>query len=159
MSLEHISNFIKTDAARYVFVAAIASLFTFQTHAIYRDIRSRNNKEKLNRELKELYKDDAAVKRLSLMLQDIHFDESGPRSSGGLLSAFERGADMVTSAVSAAAGGAPQAGFDEGLIREQLSRNYAFFGEAGMSKIRRATVVVVGCGGVGSWAAMMLART
>jgi molybdopterin/thiamine biosynthesis adenylyltransferase len=48
---------------------------------------------------------------------------------------------------------------DEDLIKEQLARNYAFFGEEGMSKIRSGRVVVVGCGGVGSWAAVMLARS
>lgn len=50
-------------------------------------------------------------------------------------------------------------GYDEGLIREQLARNYAFFGDEGMAKIRGGSVVVVGCGGVGSWAAVMLVRS
>lgn len=50
-------------------------------------------------------------------------------------------------------------GYDEELVREQLARNYAFFGDEGMSKIRNSTVVVVGCGGVGSWAAVMLVRS
>ena len=49
--------------------------------------------------------------------------------------------------------------YDEELIREQLARNYAFFGEDGMAKIRSGRVVVVGCGGVGSWAAVMLVRS
>jgi hypothetical protein len=49
--------------------------------------------------------------------------------------------------------------YDEGLIREQLARNYAFFGEEAMTKIRKGSVVVVGCGGVGSWAAVMLVRS
>lgn len=49
--------------------------------------------------------------------------------------------------------------YDENLIKEQLARNYAFFGEEGMSKIRGSNVVVVGCGGVGSWAAVMLVRS
>ncbi|KAJ7160066.1 ubiquitin-protein ligase molybdopterin-converting factor, partial [Mycena filopes] len=49
--------------------------------------------------------------------------------------------------------------YDEDLIREQLARNYAFFGEDSMAKIRKGTVVVVGCGGVGSWAAVMLVRS
>lgn len=56
----------------------------------------------------------------------------------------------------------PQAlanGYSEELIREQLARNYAFFGEEGMEKTRRGKVVVVGCGGVGSWAAVMLVRS
>ncbi|KZT61273.1 hypothetical protein CALCODRAFT_480001 [Calocera cornea HHB12733] len=50
-------------------------------------------------------------------------------------------------------------GYDEELIREQLARNYAFLGEEGMKKVRKARVVVVGCGGVGSWAALMLVRS
>ncbi|KIK68234.1 hypothetical protein GYMLUDRAFT_35612, partial [Collybiopsis luxurians FD-317 M1] len=49
--------------------------------------------------------------------------------------------------------------YDEDLIREQLARNYAFFGDEGMKRIRGGTVVIVGCGGVGSWAAVMLARS
>ncbi|KAF7328123.1 tRNA threonylcarbamoyladenosine dehydratase [Mycena venus] len=56
---------------------------------------------------------------------------------------------------------APSAGlaYDEDLIREQLARNYAFFGDEAMAKIRGGTVVIVGCGGVGSWAAVMLVRS
>ncbi len=50
-------------------------------------------------------------------------------------------------------------GYDEDLVREHLARNYAFFGDEGMSKIRKGKVVVVGCGGVGSWAAVMLVRS
>lgn len=49
--------------------------------------------------------------------------------------------------------------YDENLVREQLARNYAFFGEEGMKNVRRGKVVVVGCGGVGSWAAVMLVRS
>ena len=56
-------------------------------------------------------------------------------------------------------GDASSAAYDEDLIREQLARNYAFFGEEGMGKIRGASVAVIGCGGVGSWAAVMLARS
>jgi tRNA threonylcarbamoyladenosine dehydratase len=50
-------------------------------------------------------------------------------------------------------------GYDEELVREQLGRNYAFFGEDGMRQIRGGSVVIVGCGGVGSWAAVMLVRS
>ena len=49
--------------------------------------------------------------------------------------------------------------YDEDLVREQLARNYVFFGDEGMEKIRKGKVVVVGCGGVGSWAAVMLVRS
>jgi tRNA threonylcarbamoyladenosine dehydratase len=53
----------------------------------------------------------------------------------------------------------PRITYDEELIQEQLARNYAFFGEESMARIRQASVVIVGCGGVGSWAAVMLARS
>ncbi|KAI9090815.1 hypothetical protein DFS34DRAFT_653873 [Phlyctochytrium arcticum] len=48
---------------------------------------------------------------------------------------------------------------DEGLVREQLSRNYAFLGEQGVADVRKAFVIVVGLGGVGSHAAHMLLRS
>lgn len=47
----------------------------------------------------------------------------------------------------------------EELFREQLARCYALFKEEGMERVRKAKVVVVGCGGVGSWAAVMLVRS
>lgn len=49
--------------------------------------------------------------------------------------------------------------YNEDLVKEQLARNYAFFGDEGMAHVRAGSVVVVGCGGVGSWAAVMLVRS
>lgn len=49
--------------------------------------------------------------------------------------------------------------YDEDLIREQLARNYAFFGDERMARVRAGRIVIVGCGGVGSHAALMLARS
>ena len=46
----------------------------------------------------------------------------------------------------------------EDLLSEQLVRNYQFFGEEAMKRIRSAFVVVVGVGGVGSHCVNMLAR-
>jgi tRNA A37 threonylcarbamoyladenosine dehydratase len=54
---------------------------------------------------------------------------------------------------------APDTEYAEHLVREQLARNYAFLGEEGVARVRRSSVVIVGCGGVGSWAAVMLARS
>lgn len=48
---------------------------------------------------------------------------------------------------------------EELLIQEQLARHYAFFGQNGMAKVRDSFVVIVGAGGVGSWAALMLLRS
>lgn len=49
--------------------------------------------------------------------------------------------------------------YSEELIREQLTRNYAFLTEEGMEKVRNQRVVVVGAGGVGSWVVTMLVRS
>ena len=49
--------------------------------------------------------------------------------------------------------------YDEELVMEQLARNRTFFGDEGLSRIRKGFVIVVGVGGVGSWAATMLARS
>jgi hypothetical protein len=56
---------------------------------------------------------------------------------------------------------APEPGSDhaEELVHEQLAQNYAFLREDGVSRMRAASVVIVGCGGVGSWTAVMLARS
>src|SRR4051794_4040552 len=45
------------------------------------------------------------------------------------------------------------------LIREQLKRNYEFFGDEGMKLITNSFVVVVGIGGVGSHVIMTLIRS
>jgi hypothetical protein len=38
---------------------------------------------------------------------------------------------------------------EQEILKEQLKRNYEFFGEEGMKKIQNSFVVVVGIGGVG----------
>ncbi|CAO3574510.1 unnamed protein product [Mortierella alpina] len=50
-------------------------------------------------------------------------------------------------------------GFDEELVLEQLARNIAFLGEEGVQRLRDSFVVVVGAGGIGSWAASMLIKS
>ena len=52
----------------------------------------------------------------------------------------------------------PPSAEDPAILVEQLSRNAAFFGEAGTCSVQGDFVVVVGVGGVGSHAAHMLAR-
>ena len=146
--MERVSAAIQSQPAKFFAVAVVASFATLQAHALYTGLCAQSKKEKLNRELQELYRED-------FLLANGHdkrvIKEDGEETS--VASALSRGV-AIASSIPLSVGG-----FDDSLIREQLARNYAFFGEEGMSKIRNATVVIVGCGGVGSWAAMMLART
>ncbi|OLY85445.1 tRNA threonylcarbamoyladenosine dehydratase [Smittium mucronatum] len=48
---------------------------------------------------------------------------------------------------------------ENALFAEQLSRNSSFFGQENLEKIKSSFVIVVGAGGVGSWAALMLIRS
>ncbi|GAA5828151.1 hypothetical protein JCM5353_007806 [Sporobolomyces roseus] len=70
-----------------------------------------------------------------------------------------RKSSMSGAAKRAAAGGRKGKQTSEVIIREALARNYAFFGEDKMAQIRGKFVVVVGVGGVGSAAAVMLVRS
>lgn len=49
--------------------------------------------------------------------------------------------------------------YDDDLILEQLARNRVFLTDDGLAKLRKAFVIVVGCGGVGSHATAALARS
>jgi hypothetical protein len=55
--------------------------------------------------------------------------------------------------------GRKKAKTSEVIVREALARNYAFFGDEKMDAIRNKFVVVIGVGGVGSAAAVMLVRS
>lgn len=149
--MDQLPPVLSSQSVKFLVVALVTSFVTLQAHMIYTDVRSRRNKERLNQELKELYKDDRsggdAIKKGSADSNGISIVKvpNGESVIGGGLAIASNTALSV-------------AGHDEVLIREQLARNYAFFGEDGMKRIRGSRVTIVGCGGVGSWAAIMLAR-
>ena len=146
--MERVSAIFQSDPAKLFAMALVATFVTLQAHTLYTDIRTNSKKSRLNRELQELYRSD------HLLANGTGQGIPGENvETTSVKSAIEKGATISSSSPPSVAE------FDEDLIREQLARNYAFFGEEGMAKIRSSTIVVVGCGGVGSWAAMMLART
>lgn len=85
--------------------------------------------------------------------------EAGAAPEHVAAAAAAPGAGGAVSAASVSDVPAPASEYDETLIQEQLSRNYSFLGDEGMQRIRESFVVVVGAGGVGSWAALMLLRS
>ncbi|KAH8049543.1 hypothetical protein JL722_11838 [Aureococcus anophagefferens] len=68
------------------------------------------------------------------------------------------GASNPTTVAGDATAAAPRASLPADVVHEMLSRHEAFFGSAGHDRVRGATVVVFGLGGVGSHCAVMLAR-
>lgn len=129
--------------------AVSASLATLGVVSAYQTMSRRKQRRELNL---------AAARSLAMSEALRPSDMRGWEGSVGVGS--ERVLSSSSSAGAAGTGtGAGAGAYDEGLIREQLARNYAFFGEEAMSRVRGARVVVVGCGGVGSYAALMLARS
>jgi len=137
-------------------VAVVASIFTLGAQQLYTHSRRRRNRRNLDREMRDLFPDEDSPD-----LAGIPFG----RTSGLVANGEEDSISTILGNVKmqkVALGDEGDSGrgeYNEDLIREQLARNYAFFGEEGMRKVRRGSVVIVGCGGVGSWAAVMLARS
>lgn len=130
------------ETTKLVVVAAAASLATFATVQLYHGTKAKRRRIDLEK--------------------DIMDDVYGRSSAGGSPQKDRRKSFNVSKNpldLFLERGEEARPGYDESLIREQLSRNYSFFGEEGMEKVRKGRVVVVGCGGVGSWAAVMLVRS
>ncbi|KAG8999614.1 hypothetical protein FRB90_012029 [Tulasnella sp. 427] len=130
------------ETAKLTLVAITASVLTLSAVELFRLAQTRKRREELGRRAR----------------QDVYGLEEGrrPDEDQSVLDVVENAAQALDDLLQAKAGNMT---YDEGLIREQLSRNYSFFGEEAMSKVRKGRVVVVGCGGVGSWAAVMLVRS
>jgi tRNA threonylcarbamoyladenosine dehydratase len=131
------SNALHSHKAQLLATAAAASLATAGLISAYNTFSRRKRRSKLDEDvLRSLKAHDARELRLP------------PELSSAEPSAFQ-----ASSSVSP-----PAYGYDEALIREQLARNYVFFGEEAMEKIRDSSVAIIGCGGVGSAVAVMCAR-
>ncbi|KAG8913707.1 hypothetical protein FRC00_001777, partial [Tulasnella sp. 408] len=131
-----------SEAVKLTLVAVTASVVTLSAVELFRLAQARKRREELGRRARK----------------DVYGLEDGnrPDDEQSALDVVENAARALDDYLQEKTGNTT---YDEGLIREQLSRNYSFFGEEAMSKVRKGRVVVVGCGGVGSWAAVMLVRS
>lgn len=133
---------VNSEAAKLTLVAITASVVTLSAVELFRLAQARSRREELRRRARE----------------DVYGTEEGKSTDDkqSVLDVVENAAKSLDDFLQEQAG---NTGYDETLIREQLARNYSFFGEEAMNKVRKGRVVVVGCGGVGSWAAVMLVRS
>lgn len=124
---------IHSHKAQIIGTAVVASLATATLLTTYNNYNKKKRRLHLEEDIKQ-----------SLLASDVDASPSPP---------------TVHSTIASGTRSREEYEYDEGLIREQLARNYAFYGEDGMARVRGSYVVIVGAGGVGSWAAMMLARS
>ncbi|KAG0013194.1 hypothetical protein BGZ81_001168 [Podila clonocystis] len=141
--LEKISPAVMNSQSTKMTLVAVAASFT--TAAVLLGYQGSQRK----RRVKQL-KDDL---RSSIPPPPANFDQLH-NNNMGLPSAQKPAPQQIQSPQDDSV---PQ--FDEELVREQLARNIAFLGEEGVEKLRNSFVIIVGAGGVGSWAASMLIRS
>ncbi|KAG0337303.1 hypothetical protein BG000_005563 [Podila horticola] len=141
--LEKISPAVMNSQSTKMTLVAVAASFT--TAAVLLGYQGSQRK----RRVKQL-KDDL---RSSIPPPPANFDQLH-NNNMGLPSAQKQAPQQTQSPQDDSV---PQ--FDEELVREQLARNIAFLGEEGVEKLRNSFVIIVGAGGVGSWAASMLIRS
>ena len=130
------ATYLKSENARIATAAAAACAFTLLSVTTYQSFEKRKRRRELQREVKEALARTPPEHELN----SDHFAVTPPET------------EIMDSKISSA-------NFDETIVREMLARNYAFLGEEAMAKVRNGRVVVIGCGGVGSWAAVMLMRS
>ncbi|RPB09588.1 hypothetical protein P167DRAFT_527033 [Morchella conica CCBAS932] len=99
-----------------------------------------------------------AFQRVNRLSKVKNLKDSIPKSSESV-ALTDYGAAASTDKDRTLAASALRGDWDEDLIAEQLSRNATFLGTPGLAAVRSSIIIVVGCGGVGSWAATMLVRS
>ncbi|EUC61554.1 ubiquitin-protein ligase molybdopterin-converting factor [Rhizoctonia solani AG-3 Rhs1AP] len=131
------STWLKSENARLAATAVAASALTLLSVTAYQSAMKQKRRDLLQKEVKDALAMTPPEPELRTISQfsgrDLMLDASRP--------------DVTNRR------------YDETIVKEMLARNYAFFGEEAMNRVRGGRVVVVGCGGVGSWAAVMLMRS
>lgn len=153
------SSNLAFEHAKLLMVAVAASIFTLGAQQLYTHSRRKRSRRKLDREMRALFPDEDTPDLTGIPFGRKTGLVANVSGDGGDSILGLRGDTKKHKMTLLDEGGSGPGEHNEDLIREQLARNYAFFGEEGMQTARRGSVVVVGCGGVGSWAAVMLARS
>ena len=126
-------TFLTRHRAEHLLTAAVTALVTYSLLSLYRSRSRRNRRADLA---------DQVNRALTSGAPEIRIEPS-PSPSPPIPNTELK----------------PEPEYAGELVREQLARNYAFLREDGVSRVRASSVVIVGCGGVGSWTAVMLARS
>ncbi|GAA5825074.1 hypothetical protein JCM11251_006089 [Rhodosporidiobolus azoricus] len=149
--VSRIADSLRTPTGQLVVVAAASTAITAASIVAAQSLRRATRRQRLKHLVDDAAGEGEQVEEDELM--DFTRPVGSRRSS--MAAASQKTARM--SSLEGSKG--KKKGTSEVIIRESLARNYAFFGEEKMDKIREKFVVVVGLGGVGSAAAVMLVRS
>ncbi|OMJ10816.1 tRNA threonylcarbamoyladenosine dehydratase [Smittium culicis] len=137
-SLEKVTEYFSGNRnAQFALVAATASALTLSTVFTYQKVK------RIER-----------VKKIKESIEPPEFDINNFSQFDKASSGRETNLNVVTKDTKVVT--SPN---EKLLFAEQLSRNCSFFGADNLECIKSSFVVVVGAGGVGSWAALMLIRS
>lgn len=157
--VSRLGDAVRTPSGRLAAVALASTALTagsiFAAQALRRTTRRRRLKSSIDHTLESDDEHDGDE------LVDFTRPVGSRRSSmaGASKVAARQAADEAAGVQRRKGKGKGKKGTSEVIVREALARNYAFFGDEGMDRIRDKFVVVVGLGGVGSAAAVMLVRS
>ncbi|GAA6015712.1 hypothetical protein JCM10207_008771 [Rhodosporidiobolus poonsookiae] len=145
-----LADSLRTPTGQLLVVAAASTAFTAGSILAAQSLRRATRRRRLKSTVEETLEDELDDGEDELM--DFTRPVGSRRSSL---------AGVSKKAARAAEGrkGAGKKKTSEVIVREALARNYAFFGDEKMDAVRDKFVVVVGLGGVGSAAAVMLVRS
>lgn len=135
---------LQSHKIQLVLAAAAGSAATVAAFSSYHVYTRKRRRQQLREEIKEAL---------------AHEDSSIQFADPSQLQISEDVKNLISPRAEPVRGRIQRGEHPEELFREQLARCYALFKEEGMERIQSANVVVVGCGGVGSWAAVMLVRS
>ncbi|KAF8941867.1 hypothetical protein BGZ47_007088 [Haplosporangium gracile] len=147
---------LNSQAVKFTAVALAASFTTATLILSIQESQRKRRVRQLKDDLRKSIPPPPAFDAYSDLANNNNYTGAAPTTLPGLAPLQQQGIGVGARELLLLDGGLQM---DEELAREQLARNIAFLGEDGVDKLRKAFVVIVGAGGVGSWAASMLVRS
>ncbi|GAA5991000.1 hypothetical protein JCM10908_006494 [Rhodotorula pacifica] len=156
--LARFGDAVRSPTGRLATVAVVSTAVTAASIFTGQALRRTTKRHKLADSVREVVDDGESSEEDEL----IDFTKPVGSRRSSIASAAKKSAGKAGRSGAGTSGGAKNGRkkpTSEVIIREALARNYAFFGDEKMEQVRNKFVVVIGVGGVGSAAAVMLVRS
>ncbi|GAA6028676.1 hypothetical protein JCM8097_007342 [Rhodosporidiobolus ruineniae] len=150
--VSRLADSLRTPTGQLVVVAAASTVVTAGSIIAAQTLRRATRRRRLKSQVEDRLHDDAAAED-----EDELMDFTRP--VGSRRASMAAASQKAVRSMNSEGKKAKKKGTSEVIIREALARNYVFFGDEKQDQIREKFVVVIGLGGVGSAAAVMLVRS